>query len=269
MKTATLTAKVNRWLHEHLAMKTPAKLLGGLALSALVMTATALPLGTTYADEPARPLSSEQGACYPLYPELGPCWSEFIAVAPTIVDRYDRSLDDEFMSDAPFFHTLNQGKVGSPASTVQFEEWPEAGFDSYTYHRFMVEQGKLEQAKASNRLYSEQNELDFIEELEIMGIPWRFDDRGRVVMVEEPRESVAATVIDRYDRSLDDEFMSDAPFFHTLNQGKVGSPASIARTECYAEIDQSACTSDQLKASLGLVSSSIDQRFPPGTLPED
>jgi hypothetical protein len=83
MKTATLTAKVNMRLSERLA-KTPVKLLAGLALGALVMTATALPFGTTYADEPARPLTS-----------------------------------------------------------VQFEEWPEAGFDSYTYHRFMMEQGKM------------------------------------------------------------------------------------------------------------------------------
>jgi hypothetical protein len=39
MKTATLTAKVNRWLHQHLAIKTPAKLLAGLAVGALVAMA--------------------------------------------------------------------------------------------------------------------------------------------------------------------------------------------------------------------------------------
>jgi hypothetical protein len=60
MNTATLTEKVNRWLHEHLAMKTPAKLLGGLALGALVIAASALPFGTAYADDPARPLSIEE-----------------------------------------------------------------------------------------------------------------------------------------------------------------------------------------------------------------
>ena len=62
MKAATLTIKVNTWLHEHLAIKTPVKLLGGLALGALVMAATVLPVGPglAYADDPARPFSMEQ-----------------------------------------------------------------------------------------------------------------------------------------------------------------------------------------------------------------
>ena len=65
MKTAMGIKKVNIRLHETLAMKTPVKLLGGLALGALLMAATTLPLGTASADEPARPLSSEQNRCYP------------------------------------------------------------------------------------------------------------------------------------------------------------------------------------------------------------
>jgi hypothetical protein len=119
MKTATLTEKMNRWLHEHLAMKTPAKLLGGLALGALVLTATALPLGTTYADEPARPLSSEQPQCYP--EDNAVCLYGLLA---------------EVLPDPAF-------TTGTSISGVQFEEWPEVGFDSYTYHRFMVDQGKV------------------------------------------------------------------------------------------------------------------------------
>jgi hypothetical protein len=53
----------------------------------------------------------------------GPLASEFSAVTPTIVDRNDRGLFDEI-----------------PAAAVEY--WPEVGFDSVTYHRFMVEQGK-------------------------------------------------------------------------------------------------------------------------------
>jgi hypothetical protein len=84
-------------------------------------------------------LDSQQGACYPLYPELGPCASEFVAVTPTTVDRYDRGLFDE----VPVHSEVVVGLVGSPLASVQFEYWPEVGFDSYTYHRFMVEQGKV------------------------------------------------------------------------------------------------------------------------------
>ena len=66
MKTAMGIKKVNIRLHETLATKTPVKLLGGLALGALLMAATALPFGTASADDPARPLSGEQIVqCYP------------------------------------------------------------------------------------------------------------------------------------------------------------------------------------------------------------
>jgi hypothetical protein len=181
MKTVTLTAKVNMWLHEHLAIKTPAKLLGGLALGALVMVATALPLGTTYADEPARPLTSQQN---PGYCEIdGSCY------------------------DPPFLGVLSDPALttGTSISGVQFEEWPEVGLDSHTYHRFMVEQGKLEQAKAGSLLASEQAEY-WPEVGFDSGTYHRFmveqDKVGRVLS--------GATVIDRYDRGLFDEIPAAA-----------------------------------------------------------
>ena len=65
MKMATRMAKVNMRLHQAIATKAPVKFLGGLALGALLMTATVLPFRATYADEPARPLSVEQVECYP------------------------------------------------------------------------------------------------------------------------------------------------------------------------------------------------------------
>jgi hypothetical protein len=193
IKTATLTEKVNRWLHEHLAMKTPVKLLGGLALGALVMAATALPLGTTYADEPARPLSSEQNQCYPedrgmcLYGPLAEVLPDpaLVAARPLSSEQSQCNPDD----NAICLYGLLAEDLPDPALTtgtsisgVQFEDWPEAGLDSYADQRFMVEQGKLEQAKARNRLYSEQ--IEFIQELELMGMPWRIDDEGKVVVVE-------------------------------------------------------------------------------------
>jgi hypothetical protein len=282
MKTATLTEQVNMLLHEHLAMKTPVKLLGGLALGALVMAATALPLGTTYADEPARPLSIEQAQCYP---------------EDNVV-----CLHGSFLADVPSDPALARDTA---ISSVQFEEWPEAGLDSYADQRFMVEQGKLEQAKASNRLYSEQRELDFIEELEIMGIPWRIDDQGRVVVVEAPRKptagsplsieqgacyplypelgpcasefvAVTPTIADRNDRGLFDEvpaaavedwtdFGLDSNTYHLLNQLKAGSPSVREQSQCYPELDNQ-CSLEVNKVGSP---SSIDQRFPPGTLPED
>ncbi|MFQ6027720.1 MAG: hypothetical protein ACE5Q6_09535 [Dehalococcoidia bacterium] len=60
---------VNIWLSENLTAKTPAKLLGGLALGALLITATALPLGSIQADEPNQPLVSEKVV---IDPEEGP-----------------------------------------------------------------------------------------------------------------------------------------------------------------------------------------------------
>jgi hypothetical protein len=59
MRLAMRISQVNMRI---LATKTPVKLLGGLALGALVMAAAVLPLGPglAYADDPARPFSMEQ-----------------------------------------------------------------------------------------------------------------------------------------------------------------------------------------------------------------
>ena len=56
MKLAAMTAQLNIRLPGILNMKTPAKLLGGIALGAMLMTATAFPLGPAHADELSRPL---------------------------------------------------------------------------------------------------------------------------------------------------------------------------------------------------------------------
>ena len=53
MKTKNHTSKLHN-------IKTTVKMLAGLALGAVLMTAAALPFGTTYADEPSRILVSEE-----------------------------------------------------------------------------------------------------------------------------------------------------------------------------------------------------------------
>ena len=60
MRLAMQMTDVKTWLSKGLATKTPGKILGGLALGALLMTATALPLGPAFADGPSRPSTSEQ-----------------------------------------------------------------------------------------------------------------------------------------------------------------------------------------------------------------
>ena len=64
MRLAMRITEVKARLDEILATRTPAKLLGGLAVGALLITATALPFGLAFGDEPSRPLSSEQNQCY-------------------------------------------------------------------------------------------------------------------------------------------------------------------------------------------------------------
>jgi hypothetical protein len=206
MKTATLTAKVNIWLHEHLALKTPIKLLVGLALGALVMAATALPLGTTYADEPARPLTSEGIQCYP---------------EDNVVCLYDPFLAEVLPNPALATDTTVSG--------VQFEEWPEAGFDSYTYHRFMVEQGKV-----GSRLSKEQ--LELIREYDTLGMDWRIDDYGRVVVFEVPRKPFAGSSVSIDVNEVWSE-IEDTPVFHLMKQLKAGTSASINGITCYPELD--------------------------------
>ena len=64
MKTASHTGQLSIRLPGILNKKTTAKLLGGIALGAMLMTATALPFGSAHADDPARPLSREAGISY-------------------------------------------------------------------------------------------------------------------------------------------------------------------------------------------------------------
>ena len=55
MSLAIRMKKVTTWVSESLMTKSPAKLLGGMVLGAVIMAATVLPLSPVYGDGPARP----------------------------------------------------------------------------------------------------------------------------------------------------------------------------------------------------------------------
>jgi len=134
MKTTMGMDKAKVWISEKLGAKIATRLFRGLALGVLLVAGTGLYFSINQG-EAGSPLASEQGACYPLYPELGPCPSDFVTVAPTTVDRYGRYVFDEVLPE-----DLKRGVAGSPAVSEQFEDWPEVGFDSYAYH--LLTQGK-------------------------------------------------------------------------------------------------------------------------------
>jgi hypothetical protein len=229
MKTATLTAKVNMRLSERLA-KTPVKLLAGLALGALVMTATALPFGTTYADEPARPLSSGQTQCYP---------------EDNVVCLYGPFLADVLPDPAL--------AAGTSISGVQFEEWAEAGFDSYTYHRFMVEQGKVGRVDSAavgspysigvNEVWTEIEDtpiLHLMKQLKV-GSPSSIDVNEVWSEIEDTpvfhlMKQLKAASPSSVDVNEVWSEIEDTPVFHLMNQLKAASPRVSKQTECYPEL---------------------------------
>ena len=72
-----------------------AKMLGGLALGAILMTAAALPFATTHADEPSRPMVSEK----------------------MVIDRGNvNTPDDAWMFDAPFYETFLEVSIAEVQS---------------------------------------------------------------------------------------------------------------------------------------------------------
>ena len=84
----------------------PAKLIGGLALGALLLTATALPFGTAYADGPSRPLVTEE----------------------TVIDHGDDNLPgDAWMYDSPFYEDfggVNRVEIKGPAGDAWMYDSP-------------------------------------------------------------------------------------------------------------------------------------------------
>ena len=97
-----------------LSIGQPAKTLGGLALGAILMTVAALPFGTSYADEPSRPLASEnividRGADNTpgdAWMFDAPFYETFLEVS---IAEVQRTPDDAWMFDAPFYETFLEG----------------------------------------------------------------------------------------------------------------------------------------------------------------
>ena len=60
MKTTIEIKNVSNWLSQSISVKSSIKIIGGLAVGALLMTATALPLSTIHADGPNKSLTIER-----------------------------------------------------------------------------------------------------------------------------------------------------------------------------------------------------------------
>ena len=125
-------------LSEVLSTKTMAKMLGGLALGAILMTATALPFGATYADEPSRPLVSEEisinrgGENTPDDAWIfdSPFYETFLEASSVEVQR---TPDDAWIFNAPFYETFLEG------SRVKIQDTPDDAwiFNSPFYETFL------------------------------------------------------------------------------------------------------------------------------------
>ena len=91
MKLAAGIDNIKTIVSGSLRLKTTATILGSLALGAILMTATAQPFGTTYADEPSRPM----------------------VINESVIDRGDDNLSsDAWMQDAPFYEDFSEvGKI--------------------------------------------------------------------------------------------------------------------------------------------------------------
>ena len=99
---------------EVLTSKTVAKMLGGLALGAVLMAAAALLFGPTYADGPSGPLTSRE----------------------SLINRgADNMPGDAWRFDSPFYETFL--KIGS----IEVQRTPDDSwiFDSPFYESFLVE----------------------------------------------------------------------------------------------------------------------------------
>ena len=112
MKLATDINNLKTILSEGLRLKTTATILGGLALGAILMTATALPLGTAYGDGPSRPLISEETRIDDdAWIYHSPFYQDFSAVDRNEVQGDLVLLDatgDAWMYDSPFYQDFSQ-----------------------------------------------------------------------------------------------------------------------------------------------------------------
>ena len=208
MKTAMGIKKVNMRLHQAIATKAPVRFLGGLALGALLMTATAVPLSPAHADEPARPLSIEQIECYPeisndcpalIYHEatqgqvLGPFSSEEIVDVPGLLQTEVWLLCDVYPVSTSVGAASRAGTEDLPG-LLQTEVWLPG--DIYPVSTFEI---PVRTPLTGEQIYRSEGFEEF-------GIPWQIDDDGMVVeAVQKPVASrpLSNMEIERLDYQID------------------------------------------------------------------
>ena len=101
-----------------------AKVLGGLALGAVLMTATALPFGTAYADGPSRPLVTEE---------------------TLIEDGADNWPDDAWMYNTPFLQDFSEvPRIGGETAAMPLQDIPDDTWMSNSpFHQDFSEVGRI------------------------------------------------------------------------------------------------------------------------------
>jgi hypothetical protein len=113
MKTAKLTAKVNMWLHETFATKTRVRILGGLALGAMLITATAFAYQELNQGKAGSPPSIEQTEVW----LPGDTYPVATADIPGFMQNEIRLQGDAYPVDAADLPGLIQNEVWLPGDT--------------------------------------------------------------------------------------------------------------------------------------------------------
>jgi len=119
MKLAADINNIKTIVSDNLRLKTAATILGGLALGAILMTATTLPLGTTHADGPSLPMINNESVidrgsdilAGDAWMQDAPFYEDFSAVGRIEVGGASLELlgasTDAWMQDAPFYEDFS------------------------------------------------------------------------------------------------------------------------------------------------------------------
>ena len=109
MKFANIAKQVNMGASKIFGNKMPVKLMGGIALSAILGAAVVLPSSAAYGANPFRPLTEETRISYEqLVDDLGE-WGQFPRAATVSVPFHDQLVDDL----GEFLRVTNNGSVTS------------------------------------------------------------------------------------------------------------------------------------------------------------
>jgi hypothetical protein len=226
MNTTMGMEKAKVWLSETVGTKIAARLFRGLALGALLVAATGLYF-TINQGEAGSPLVSEQSEVPP-----------------------------EFRQTEIWF--TSGDLAGSSPVSERIGCYPEDNVVCL-YGQFLADVLAEPGLTTGSPLSNEQ--LEFTQDLEMMGVPWRIDAEGKVVVVEAARKPIAGSPSVREQSQcypeLDNQCslgvnkvdspssingmnevwteIEDTPIHHLTNQLKAGSPASINGIRCYPE----------------------------------